>query len=89
MTCPEITIPNIPNDLYAKLLAEANAGGIGFNGSNRAQLHNGPISLEFDWNYDAQAEVLHVTCTRKPFIFTCDQIQERIIDLLAKAKGGI
>ena len=85
--CDEIKLEGIDSALYGKLLAEAAAGGIRFDGS-KANLHSGPISLEFDWDYDQVAQTLYVTCTKKPFIFGCKQIEMQINELVAKAKQG-
>jgi hypothetical protein len=85
--CNQIELYGINQDLYAKLLTEATAGGIAFDG-NRANLHDGPISLEFDWDYQPDSAVLYVTCTKKPFIFSCAQVEERLRELVAKAKTG-
>lgn len=84
VSCPEITIEAIPNELYEKLLTEAAAAGAEFDG-NKMTISG----LEFDWNYDTEAQILHVTCTRKPFYVTCAQVETRINYLAEKAKGGI
>ena len=84
MSCPEITVPEIGNDLYEKLLAEANAAGAQFSGTE-ATLKN----CTFDWAYDPEVLVLHVTCTAKPFYFSCGMIENEIRSLIQKAKEGI
>jgi hypothetical protein len=84
VNCPEITIEGIDGDLYRKLLAEANAAGAKFDGSKVS------ISgLEFDWNYDLEAQVLHVTCTKKEFFIRCPQVESKIRELVEKSKGSI
>jgi hypothetical protein len=84
VACPEITIEEIDGDLYAKLLAEAGAAGAKFDGS-KASIEG----LDFDWDYDIEAQVLHVTCTKKPFFIGCGQVESKIQELVAKAKGAI
>ena len=84
MACPEIVIDQIPNELYSKLLAEATAAGAQFSGSTATFK-----GCEFDWNYDTEAAVLHVTCTKKPFYFSCDLIESQIRGIADKAKAGI
>lgn len=84
MPCPEITIPGVDKDWYAKLLAEATAAGAKFEGTS-VQMQG----FGFDWNYDGEALVLHVTCTRKPFYVSCAMIEQRIRELVANAKGAI
>jgi len=84
VSCPEITIEEIPQDLYAKLLAEATAAGAIFEGSF-AKIEG----LSFDWNYDPSAQVLHITCLKKPFFASCGVVESRIRELVAKAKGAI
>jgi hypothetical protein len=86
--CDPVVINAVDKDLYAKLLIEAQAGGIVFNG-DKASLHDGPISLEFDWNWDETTTDLTITCTKKPFIFSCDTVKARLIDLVVKAKSSI
>lgn len=83
MKCPEITLPDIDKPLYDKLLAEATAAGM--------QSHGNMVSIEglyFDWNYDAEAAVLHVTCLKKPFFIGCDRVETEIRGLVEKAKKG-
>lgn len=84
VSCPEITLEEISPELYTKLLAEATEAGAQFSGSN-ATLHG----AKFDWNYDAEAQTLHVTCLEKPFYIGCGVIEQTIHDLVDKAKGGI
>lgn len=84
VACPEITLDGIDQELYAKLLAEATQAGAVFSGST-ASLHG----ADFDWNYDADAQTLHATCTKKPFYIGCGIIEQTIHDLVDKAKGGI
>ena len=88
MPCPEITLDGIDKDLYAKLLAEATEAGIEFNGS-QATIHEGPILLLFDWNYDSETRTLHVTCLKKPFLYGCGAVETQIRELVQKAKGAI
>jgi hypothetical protein len=84
MPCPEITIPEISGDLYAKLLAQAEAAGAKFDGAKVSIL-----GLEFDWNYDLEAATLRVTCTKKPFYAGCGQVEAHIRELVEKAKQSI
>lgn len=82
--CPEITIEGIDQALHAKLLAEGTAAGAKFDGAT--------ATIEgcyFDWNYDAEAQTLHVTCTKKPFYVSCTAIQSKITEIVTKAKEGI
>lgn len=79
MACNEIVMDVAP-DLYEKLLAQASSAGAAFNGS-QASIDG----LTFDWNYDAEAQKLHVTCTRKPFYASCDLVEKNIRELVAKA----
>ena len=82
--CPEITIEQIDQPLYDKLLAEATASGATFSGST-ATMHG----CTFDWNYDAASQTLNATCTRKPFYFGCDQITSKIQEIVEQARGGL
>lgn len=82
--CPEISIPQIDGDLYEKLLAEANSAGASFEGS-KASISG----LEFDWNYDLESQTLNVTCTKKPFYATCGEVENRIQELIQKARTSI
>ena len=82
MPCPEITFEGIDQALHDKLLAEANAGGVKFDGDKATV-----SGMELDWNYDAESQVLTVTCTKKPFFITCERVQSTIEGLVAKAKG--
>lgn len=86
--CDQLSFSGVNQELYAKLLSEATTGGIAFDG-NRASLHSGPISLEFDWDYQPTSATLYITCTKKPFIFSCGDVEERLRDLLAKAKESV
>jgi hypothetical protein len=84
MACPEVTIEGIDSDLYGKLLAEANAAGAIFVGEK--VYFEG---LEFNWTHDAESQVVHFTCTKKPFFIGCDRIENQIRQLAAKAKGAV
>jgi hypothetical protein len=82
--CPEIVLEQIDGELYAKLLAQATAAGAQFNGTEVTFK-----GCTFDWLYTAEECTLHVTCTSKPFYFSCNLIQSQIEDLIQKAKEGI
>jgi hypothetical protein len=82
--CPEIAIEDIDKTLYGNLLAEANAGNAKFDGTKVSI-----AGCEFDWNYDAEARVLRITCVKKPFYATCATVESRIRELVAKAKESI
>lgn len=84
VSCQEITIEAIDHELYSRLLAEATAAGAHFDGV-KASING----LEFDWNYDAECQVLQVTCTRKPFYATCSDVESKIREMVAKSKGAI
>ena len=84
MPCPEITIPDVPQELYDKLLGEATAAGVHFDGTV-ASIEG----AQFDWNYDAPSTTLRVTCLKKPFFISCDSAEKRIRELVERAKGGI
>ncbi len=88
MPCEEIVLDGIDKDLYAKLLTQANAGGIQFQGDT-ATLHDGPISLGFLWNYDEPSATLRITCVKKPFIFSCGTVELQLRQLVEKAKESI
>ena len=82
--CSEITIEQISPELYARLLSEATAAGAKFEGA-KASLSG----LEFDWNFDEAAQVLHVTATKKPFYVTCSEVESKIQELVLKAKAAL
>jgi hypothetical protein len=84
VSCDEITIEDVDPILYAHLLTEATTAGAKFDGT-KASIQG----LEFDWTYDEAAQVLHVTCTKKPFYATCSEVESRIKELVTKAKGAI
>jgi hypothetical protein len=84
MSCPEITIEGINEELYAKLLGQANAAGAKFDGA-KVTIHG----LDFDWNYDSAASILHITCTWKPFYASCSMVEEKIRELVNRARTGI
>lgn len=83
VSCNEITLEVSP-DLYAKLLSQFTAAGGTINGSQ--------ASIEgcfFDWLYDAEAQALHITCTKKPWVVGCDSVEKRIRELIEKAKVSL
>ena len=83
MACPEITVPQVDKVLHDKLLLDAEAAVSKFEGTL--------VTLEgitLDWNYDAEAQVLHITATAKPFYIGCGQIQSKIQELITKAREG-
>lgn len=84
MACPEITLEEIPQDLYDKLLSEATTAGAVFAGS-KAHISG----CEFDWEYDGPSATLHITCTKKPFFISCAQVEEKIRELVKGAKDVI
>jgi hypothetical protein len=57
MPCPEITLEGIDANLYGKLLVEAKDAGAQSHGTNLVSLEG----LLFDWNYNVQGQVLHIT----------------------------
>jgi len=84
MSCPEIRIEEVPQDLYDKLLQEATAAGAKFEGT-KAEIEG----AQFDWSYDDISQTLHVTCLKKPFFISCDSIEQRIRELVLKAKDVV
>jgi hypothetical protein len=82
--CQEITFEDIDPLFYGALMRQCVAAGARFDGV-KASING----LEFDWNYDADAQVLHVTCTRKPFFVTCLEVESKIHEQMAQAKGAI
>lgn len=84
MPCAEITIEQIPLDLYAKLLNEATAAGAKFDGT-KATLDG----IELDWNYSPEVQILRVSCTKKPFYVNCGTVESHIRGLVEKAKTGV
>ena len=84
MACPEITIEGIDESLYGKLMQSAVAGGAQFDG-NAASIDG----LSFDWNYDSAAQILHITCLKKPFFITCGTVESKIRVLVEQSKGAL
>lgn len=82
--CPEITIPDVSQELYDKLLSEATAAGAKFSGQYANFDH-----CIFDWNYDAPSQTLHVTCQKKPFFIDCETIEQKIRELVNGAKDVV
>lgn len=84
VNCPEITIPGVSPDLYAKLLSQATAAGATFSG-DVAEWHGCQLS----WSYDAPSQTLSATCTKKPFYISCVQIEAGLLSEVEKAKNSI
>lgn len=84
MNCPEIVIDQVDETLYARLLNQATAAGACFDGA-KASIKG----CDFDWNYDAAAGTLHVTCTKKPFYFGCGVVESEIRKLVDEARTAI
>jgi hypothetical protein len=84
MPCPEITIEGIDGVLYGKLLHQAVQSEATFVGLN---VHFQGVSL--DWNYDEPSQTLHITCTKKPFYASCELVESKLRELVAKAKGAV
>jgi hypothetical protein len=82
MSCPQVTFVAISQDFYARLMDHAEKAGVTFEGT-KATVEG----CEFDWNYDPVARVLHVTCTKKPFLISCDALRDRITELVAHARS--
>lgn len=83
-SCAEITLPNIPQELYDKLLSEATAAGAQFSGEKVDFDH-----CEFDWSYDPPSQTLHITCTKKPFFVDCPTIEQKIRELVKGAQDVV
>jgi hypothetical protein len=82
--CPEITIEGIGKGLYGQLLAEASAANAKFEGT-KASIGG----CDFNWDYDAETQILHITCIKKPFYASCETVEARIRELVAKAKENV
>ncbi len=82
--CPEITIEEVAQDLYDKLLSEATAAGAKFDG-DKAEMSG----CAFDWSYDPLSQTLHITCNKKPFFISCAQVEEKIRELVKGAKDVV
>ena len=84
MSCPAITVPSVDQALYDKLLAQATAAGVKFDGT-KASIDG----IELEWKYDAAAQVLTVTCLKKPFYMSCGEIQSKVAELIHEAQMGV
>lgn len=84
LSCPEITIPNISKEMYARLMVQATSAGASFDGDTVSMR-----GLQFSWNYDEPSETLHATCTHRPFFISCDAIAGKISDLIKEARNAI
>lgn len=82
MSCPAISIPAIDQAFYQKLYAQAISAGVKFD-AEQAEING----IVLDWNYDVSAQTLTVTCAKKPFFISCSEIEDRIADLIHKAKA--
>lgn len=81
MSCPAITFPAIDQTFYRKLYDQAVAAGVKFDGQ-QAEING----IVLDWNYDVQTQTLSVTCLKKPFFISCADVDNRVADLIQKAK---
>ena len=82
MSCPQFTFVGINQQFYAHLMDHAEKSGVTFDGTK--------ASVEgclFDWDYDATAQVLHVTCLKKPFLISCSALSDRITELIAHTRS--
>jgi hypothetical protein len=84
VTCEEFSLEGITPALYAGFLAKAKAAGVKFDG-DRAEIGG----IELDFNYDAVSGIMNITPVKHPFYVGCDQIQNHIQSIVAKAKGAI
>jgi hypothetical protein len=84
MPCDPIILTGIDQALYDKLLSEADAAGVKFNGFVASI-----DGCKLMWAYDPPSGTLHATCVAKPFYVSCNQVTEQIQKIVASAKGGI
>lgn len=80
MSCPTFVIEPVSSRLYSALLAEASAANAELDGS-KVSLHG----FEFEFSYNAGAQTLSVTCTKKEIFASCDMVEKRIRDLYLRA----
>ncbi len=84
MSCPQMTFVGVDPAFYARLLAQAKSAGVEFNADGTQASIDGCV---FNWNYDAAAKTLYVTCIKKPFLIGCDALRDRVPELIAHARS--
>lgn len=81
MSCPAIEIPAIDPAFYKKLYDYAVSQGVTFDGE-KAEFKG----IVLAWAYDPNAQTLSITCVKKPWEFSCGEVDSHIADLIDKAK---
>lgn len=84
VSCPTFLFDGIAPELYDKLLSEGNAAGVKFDG-NRVTFKG----CTFNWDYDAEAHTVAVTCTNRPIYLGCSTIKEHLQKLVDSARIAI
>jgi hypothetical protein len=82
MSCPAVSFEGIDDVLYARLLQQALRAGAKFDqaSENTAEIHG----CVFVWTRTGRR--LFVTCLKKPFFISCEEVIYRLSDLIDQAK---
>jgi hypothetical protein len=85
MSCPAILFADVDDVLYARLLQQAVRAGAKFDPETE---HTMEIrGCVFVWT--RTGTTLFVTCTKKPFFVSCDEVRWHLAELIDEAKEAV
>ena len=77
--CATQTFSNVPIAAWDRLKAKAASAGFSISSDSGSHSAGG---LTVQWNYNASAETLSITCTDRPWYLTCSMINGKIHELI-------
>jgi hypothetical protein len=82
MACPSVSFTDVDDVLYARLLQQAVRAGAKFSQEDPQSMEISGCSI----SWTRTATTLILTCTKKPFFVSCDEVNSRLTDLINQAK---
>ena len=83
--CKERSYTNVTAAAFNCLVAKAKENGVTISGDSGTA---GAKGIKISWNYNRAAKTLKLTCTAKPVIISCSQVNSRMDEVVNGCKSG-
>ncbi|WP_074406148.1 MULTISPECIES: hypothetical protein [Aquimarina] len=88
MPCESFIVNNVSNEMKERILNGLEASGADIRGNNpyEVNLSRGVINIEIEAYWDSTSLDLEIKVVRKPFLVSCDKIEEKLREEIEKSR---
>lgn len=86
MSCPDLPIRDVDGILYLRLVQQAIRAGATKDDDDHWHIQTGLGEVLVSVRLDIPSCTLHVTTLKKPPLYTCGMVREKIVELIENAK---